>query len=347
MTGVGKGVGRALTSLGDDDELETMLNGGAPKAQREAGSPAPQPRSAPGQLMQFSVEMQMYQRKIEELEAALADKARTKLAVAKISPNPWQPRKEFNAEQMTELAESIRELGLIQPIVVRVKPGTSGEDISYQLVAGERRWRAHKMLGLEFIEAVIVDRPDSEMFVLALAENIGRAGLSHYEVYVSITHGEKEFQSRKAMAEALGMSRRRLYDYLRFEKLPEYVIADLEEQPRLLGADAAREIVKVLEELGAPARDIFHGIWEEFKRNRFDQGKFEALIRHGIRAGGDGNRGPRDTRSISKFWNGSEHAATITKDGSKFSISIKAPLLKPEQEAQLRELISSFYQAKP
>src|SRR5471030_2201255 len=148
------------------------------------------------------------QLRVQELEST---GVASLLQVAGILPNPWQPRRVFNEAKLTELAESIREVGLMQPIVVR----RMGDD--YQIVAGERRWRSHKMLGIDAIKAVVVECSDADMAVLALVENVSREDLSDYEVATSMRQTEKEFPDRKRMAEALGMSRSGLYQFLSFE----------------------------------------------------------------------------------------------------------------------------------
>ena len=193
------------------------------------------PRTAPG----MAGALAHAQQRIVELE-----KAGTALDVdvSEIVPNPWQPRKVFNEAKLTQLAESIREAGLVQPIIVR--RGSHG----HQIVAGERRWRAHKMIGMETIKAVVIDLSDEEMAMFALVENIVRDDLSDYEIARSIRSTEKEFPNRTRMAEALGFSRSELYRFLAFADLPDFVIKDLDIQPRLLGATAAEGLVSTLRE---------------------------------------------------------------------------------------------------
>lgn len=334
-------VGKKLKSLtGDLGELDSILGSKRNPSGDEASAISPA-RSAPVRMLQFSAELLPYQEKIEKLEAMLANMGKTRIEVSRITPNPWQPRQEFKEDEMQELAASIKASGQIQPIAVRVLAGTSGQDIQYQLVVGERRWRAHQMIGAELIDAVILEVPDQKMFSLALAENISRSNLSHYEIFKAIRRGQNEFSGRAALAEDVGMSRSRLYQYLEYQKLPAFVIADLEKEPSLLGADAAGSLVKVLTQHGAAAEAALQGIWPEFKKGTFDQTKLAALTSQAVRTGVIPQHQP--ARDIRKFWDGKAHAATITKDGDKFSISIKASHLKPEHEAKLRELISEFY----
>ncbi|KOR10070.1 ParB/RepB/Spo0J family partition protein, partial [Burkholderia cenocepacia] len=127
------------------------------------------PRTAPGMAGALATA----QARILELERSTSSH---ELPVAEIVPNPWQPRRIFNEAKLTELAESIRESGLIEPIVVRKAA------VGYQIVAGERRWRAHKMIGKDAIKAVVADVSDGDMAVLALVENVVRDGLTDYEI---------------------------------------------------------------------------------------------------------------------------------------------------------------------
>lgn len=97
------------------------------------------------------------------------------LALGSIAPNPFQPRREFDEEELAELAASIRENGLLQPIVVR--PARPGGTAAWELVAGERRWRAATRLGWREIPALVRDVEDRALLVLALVENLQREGL--------------------------------------------------------------------------------------------------------------------------------------------------------------------------
>jgi len=99
-----------------------------------------------------------------------------KLQTASVIPNPDQPRKRFNPEALAELAASIKENGLIQPITVRALP-----EGRYMIVAGERRWRAHVLAGLDTIEANLIDITDSERDILAIVENLQRADITPLE----------------------------------------------------------------------------------------------------------------------------------------------------------------------
>ncbi|EIP84547.1 ParB-like partition protein [Burkholderia humptydooensis MSMB43] len=257
------------------------------------------------------------------------------MPVADIVPNPWQPRRIFNEAKLTELAESIRESGLIEPIVVRKV--VSG----YQIVAGERRWRAHKMIGKEAIKAVIADVSDGDMAVLALVENVVRDGLTDYEIARSIRNTEKEFPNRKRMAEALGISRSEFYRYLAFGDLPEFVIKDLDLQPRLLGAHAAEDVVAVLRNSEGRAFEIAGELWAQVVAGELDQTKLANAIKLAIE--NDGKAGAVSDRTIEKIFAGKSQAGSITRDAGNFTVKIKARMLTAEKEEKIRALISQLF----
>ena len=277
------------------------------------------------------------QLRVQELEATGAP---SQLAVADIVANPWQPRRVFNDAKLAGLAESIREVGLMQPIVVR------RAQESYQIVAGERRWRAHKLMGLDTIKAVVVECTDSDMAVLALVENVSRDDLSDYEVATSIRQTEKEFPDRKRMAEALGMSRSGLYQFLSFESLPDFIQKDLDVQPTLLGGTAAQAIVAAIKKHGDSGLKAAAELWPLVVKGDMDQGKVASAIKAMAVQQTTSPRSANE-RSIDKFFSGKEHAGSITKDVSGITVKIKSGVLTSAQETQIRQLLSQMFNAQP
>ena len=291
------------------------------------------PRTTPG----MAAALAAAQLRVQELESKGVE---MDAAVAELTPNPWQPRKVFSPEKMTELAESIREIGLMQPILVR---RTAKGD---QIIAGERRWRAHQMLQLPKIRAIVTECSDEDMVTFALVENVARDDLSDYEIGMSIRRSEKEFPNRKRLQEALGLSRTGLYQFLSFEKLPEFMLADLDLNPRLLGGNAADAIVSVLRRLGEPGVDAARAVWPLVVRGELDQGKVANAIRALATRRASGLGAPTG-RSIDKFFAGKEHAGSITKDVNSFTLKIKDGYLSEAQELQIRELVAGMFPSPP
>ncbi len=140
-----------------------------------------------------------------------------------VSPNPHQPRQKFDEKSLKELAESIREKGIIQPITVRTR------DKGYELIAGERRLRAAKLAGLTEVPAHVLEiEDDVEMMEMALIENIQRENLNvveEAEAYAMLNNNYK--LSHTAIAKAVGKSRASISNMLRLLKLPAEVIESL------------------------------------------------------------------------------------------------------------------------
>ncbi len=136
-----------------------------------------------------------------------------------ISPGPFQPRSIFDADRLEELAESIRHQGVIQPVVVRVK----GDD-QYELIAGERRWRAAQMADIDKIPAIVRDVPDEIAIAMALVENIQRENLNPIEEATALRRLVDEFQmTHQEAGDSVGRSRSAVSNLLRLLELSEEV----------------------------------------------------------------------------------------------------------------------------
>ncbi|HUF13229.1 MAG TPA: ParB/RepB/Spo0J family partition protein [Longimicrobiales bacterium] len=144
--------------------------------------------------------------------------------VGDIQPNPYQPRREFKDEELAELMASIKENGLLQPIVVRPGPAESGAE--WQLVVGERRWRAITRLGWQEVPAVVREVDDRTLLVLALVENLQRSQLSALDEAEAYRQLQDEFSlSQAQIAEAVGRERSTVANTLRLLQLPASVRA--------------------------------------------------------------------------------------------------------------------------
>jgi ParB family chromosome partitioning protein len=137
-----------------------------------------------------------------------------------IKPNPYQPRRQFSEEELSELADSIRQYGVLQPVVVR--PGPRG----LELVAGERRLRACKMLGLQTIPAVVKELSDQDLAVLALVENLQREDLNFFEEAQGYQRLLEEFGlTQEELAKRIGKSQSTIANKIRLLKLSPRVQA--------------------------------------------------------------------------------------------------------------------------
>ena len=137
----------------------------------------------------------------------------------KIKANPNQPRREFDQAALEELAESIRQIGIIQPITLRQM-----EDGTYQIIAGERRWRASQMAGLNSIPAYIRTADDENMMQMALVENIQREDLNAIEIALAYQNLIEQYHlTQDQLSEKVGKNRATIANYLRLLKLPAQV----------------------------------------------------------------------------------------------------------------------------
>lgn len=156
----------------------------------------------------------------ELLGDALDDTGRVMdISIDEISPNPWQPRRDFDEESLNALASSIRENGLIQPVVVRKK-----KDGTYELAAGERRWRAAKMAGLTVIPAILKEYDDRSMAEMALVENLQRKDLNPVDEGMAYRKLMDEYGlTQEGISQKVGKSRPYVANMVRLLDLPEEV----------------------------------------------------------------------------------------------------------------------------
>ncbi len=148
--------------------------------------------------------------------------AERRIAIDAIVPNPDQPRRTFRATDLDELTASIREKGVLQPLIVRPAPETPGH---FQIVAGERRWRAAQMAQLHEVPVVVREYSDSEMLEIAIIENVQRADLNPVEEALGYRQLMDKFgHTQERLGEALGKSRSHIANVLRLLQLPDDVL---------------------------------------------------------------------------------------------------------------------------
>jgi ParB family transcriptional regulator, chromosome partitioning protein len=170
-------------------------------------------------------------------DEAQANGGLRELPVSSIDPNPYQPRREFDEEQLKELADSIEASGLLQPIVVRSRP--TGR---YELIAGERRWRAVQRLGWAKVPAVVKEVDDRSLLTLALIENLQRDDLSPVDAAHGYQRLMEEFTiPQQEVARLVGKNRSTVSNTLRLLRLPEAVLGMV--QRRALSEGHARALL--------------------------------------------------------------------------------------------------------
>ncbi len=153
-------------------------------------------------------------------QMAASRKAELHVPVDKLEPNPQQPRMDFRKEDLDSLADSIRQKGVIQPLIVRRKPGRD----TYEIVAGERRWRAAQLAQLHEVPVVVRDLSDTEVLEVAIIENIQRADLNAIEEALGFRQLMTRFgHTQEKLAEALSRSRSHVANLLRLLTLPTEV----------------------------------------------------------------------------------------------------------------------------
>ncbi|MDB6452755.1 ParB/RepB/Spo0J family partition protein [Falsirhodobacter sp. 20TX0035] len=211
------------------------------------------------------------------------------LPIEKIVPNPNQPRREFSSEGLADLASSIRQKGVIQPLIVRPLEGTD----RYEIVAGERRWRASQMAQLHDVPVVVRDFDDTEVLEVAIIENIQRADLNPIEEAMGFRQLMDRFgHTQEKLAEALSKSRPHIANLLRLLNLPEDVQALLREGQ--ISAGHARALI-TSDNASALARQVVDRGLSVRETERLAKGKADRSERTRIAKAGAKDA---DTRSL-------------------------------------------------
>ena len=226
--------------------------------------------------------------------------------ISLIEPNPNQPRREFDPETLQDLANSIRELGIIQPITLRKVEGDK-----YQIIAGERRWRASQLAGLTKVPAYIVTVEDQGVMEMALVENIQREDLNAIEIALAYQHlAETTGMTQAKISERVGKSRAAVTNYLRLLKLPAQVQIALKNHEIEMGH--ARALLSI----ESPSQQI--KLFKEVQLNQLSVRKVEEMVQ-ALKNGDDVKT-------------------------SKGKIASSAQL--PEEFNVLKERLTQFFQAK-
>lgn len=189
------------------------------------------------------------------------------IELAKISVNPNQPRREFDETALQELADSIAEIGIIQPITLR-----KVSDNEYQIIAGERRYRASQRAGLKTIPAYIRTADDENMMEMALIENIQREDLNAVEIALAYQHLLDQYElTQERLSERIGKNRTTIANYLRLLKLPAPIQMAL--QNKQLDMGHARALIS----LGDPKLQV--KIFKEIQEHGYSVRKVEEIVK--------------------------------------------------------------------
>lgn len=188
------------------------------------------------------------------------------IAINLIESNPNQPRREFDKGALKELAASIHEIGIITPITLRQMP-----DGKYQIIAGERRWRASQMAGLKTIPAYIRTAADDNIMEMALVENIQREDLNAIEIALAYQHlSETTGMTQERISERVGKSRTSITNYLRLLKLPAQIQMALKNKEMDMGH------ARALLSLESPSAQL--KLFKEIQRNGYSVRKVEEMV---------------------------------------------------------------------
>lgn len=229
----------------------------------------------------------------EEEKQAIVEKVSgvTEIPVDSIEANPFQPRTKFDEESLEELASSIKEIGIIQPITVREKG--NGE---YQLITGERRLKATKLAGMDVIPAYIRSANDQDMLEMALVENIQREDLDAIEVAISYQRLMEECKlTQETLSQRVGKKRATVTNYLRLLKLPAEIQLGIREKKLSMGH--ARSIIPI--EQPETQLKIYHRIINEELSVR----KAEDLVRKLTQPQNETNVLPKTQVTLPKEYN--------------------------------------------
>lgn len=235
------------------------------------------------------------------------------IQISQIERNPNQPRHEFDEEALQELANSIREIGIVQPITLR-----QIDDNRYQIIAGERRWRASQLAGLTSIPAYIRTINDENVMEMALVENIQREDLNAVEIALAYQHllDNTGFTQEK-VAERVGKKRATVANFLRLLKLPAQVQMALQKKEIDMGH------ARALLSLDDPKLQI--KVFKEIVKNEYSVRKVEELVQQ-LKAGDSIEAGKKKIKGTSQLpehiESARQYVAQLT--GQKVQLTVNA-----------------------
>lgn len=264
----------------------------------------------------------------------------TKIPVDACVPSPFQVRRAFSDESIRELASTIEEAGgLVEPIVVR-----SIANERFEIVVGERRWRAHKLLGMGTIDAIVRDLDDNESGRIGVIENIQREQLSDYETYLGIRLIENDpiYKTKADLAQHLGMHRQEIYRFKAFEVLPAFMIEDLEQSPNLITRKTADLLRRYLgKESPHPIEIVLDEIkllWERVKEGKLNQGTLPAALEARLKR----NDAHKPVATKSEIIREGKTIGFFERKGPFLHMKVDAARLSPDRQERLQDFIESL-----
>lgn len=267
-----------------------------------------------------------------------------RLPIQKIRPNPYQPRTVFDEEEIAELSQSIQEMGLLQPISVR-EISEENDGFQYEIIAGERRFRAMQLLKKTHIEAIVTQKSDADTAILALAENLQRQDLCDYEIGQALRQIENLFPNKSKLAEAIGINRQDMYRYFAYEALPSQFLEQLKTNPKLISRAAAEQIKKVLMKYEVDENFInavFAEIWEKLSDGKLEQGKVAYHLEQAIKP-----QHNIETRlHIQPLFVAGHQIGKIQHKSKKFVIELDPTRFDDGDEALLRNFVNDWLAKK-
>lgn len=276
-------------------------------------------------------------------EAGPSDSGYRTVPVASITANPFQPRREFTPEQLSELEASIRENGLLQPLVVRPASEGASDGAEWELVAGERRWRAIRRIGWSEVPVVVREMDDTTLLVLAIVENVQRADLSPLEEADGYRRLIEEFgYTQKEVAQSVGRERSTVANLLRLLQLPASVQRMVSEGAlsmgharALLGLNDERRISEMARRAVADGMSV-RAVEERVRERRGSTGNGRSTRSATAARPGRGDAHIRRMESELQRHLGTAARIKVTK-GQKGSVEI--PFYGPEDFERLMELL--------
>lgn len=260
---------------------------------------------------------------------------RVKFNIDLIDPNPYQPRKEFDAAKIKELAESIDMIGQIEPIVVRQSSAGRCE-----LIVGERRLRAVKLLGRTEIDVVIQTASDSLMSIMALAENLDREDLSDFETGMAIVTIQNFFKNKTELADYFGRTQKDIHRLLAFNSFPPWLKERLNANPRLISKTISQPLKALLESndyADEKHRGYVVKALDMLEAGSFTQSMFIEYIGRQISAA---HKQAASKPGVTKHYEHNGQAlGKFTYDGKKLSINLNASKISAKLAEEIFQMV--------